>query len=283
MYIIGSALKEYPPPSMREIARRLGMKQVLQLRKQFPKQYHLLLKRKTEFGRLKWISIYENIEKTWDENPPPSLHEISKRLKGISTNAIAKRRPDLIRRVKDRRIEYRNKHCGHFKSALEEALNEIPPPSISRVAERVGLKCSGSLTMLFPELCLQLKAQRSRATISRHRSTESLLRAALREMPPSSIIKISERLKIGITCLYKKYPTIIKAITLRYAKYRRNVSINRKKKLKVKVKQAVLHVLRKGQFPSSKRVAEVLKSQSGAGEKAIRAPLKAIKVELNLC
>lgn len=298
MQIVNSALKENPPPSLREVARRLGYQQVLKLRERFPEQYVLLLGRKKEFERLQWASIYEMIEGTLNEFPPPSLHEISKRLKGKSINNIARRLPDLMRRVKDRHDEYRreyhvrivkDEHDGYrrkypkrIKSALEAALNEVPPPSLSRVAERLGFKHTYLLIKLYPELCLQLKAQRLKSRRLYCEAIKTSLNLILKETPPPCLNSISARLKIGLTILYRNYRKETRALTARYAEYRKKLSVQREKKLRSEIKRVVLQIVRNGLCPSSTRVASMLKFRLEIGERAIRAPLMAIRSELNL-
>jgi DNA-binding phage protein len=97
--LINKALQEEPPPSVREVARRLGYNGVIPFRNKFPEQYRHVLARITEFRRMGWDLVRQTLADALHENPPPTLHEISKRSNGKSITNIKKHWPHLIKRL----------------------------------------------------------------------------------------------------------------------------------------------------------------------------------------
>lgn len=96
-----------------------------------------------------------------EEEPPPSLEHISKRLGFGSPTPLRNYFPDLYRALVARRANYQANRKDKMRTALEAILTEEPPPTILAVCDRLGLSESW-LYNLYPELI--------RAIAARHRA-----------------------------------------------------------------------------------------------------------------
>ncbi|HYG08930.1 MAG TPA: hypothetical protein VD835_03040 [Pyrinomonadaceae bacterium] len=280
--IIKIALEEDPPPSAREVARRLGYGTIHPLRRQYPKQYESLLARKGEFERAYLEGIHCKLKESLSEDPPPSLQELSFRLNGKSMKKFATLWPSLIRHIAERYVNYRKNHWVLAEGMLKAALDETPPPSLLTVAKRLGITYVTSLKEKFPDLCVELNARISKYEETNYHNAKNLLKAALDEIPPPSIMEISQRLNIAVSTIYTKYSEEAFALTAHRNKYQKKVTAERKRKFQSEVKRIVIKICSMGQYPSPKRVASLLKPHKRYDYKDVRAALKSVKLELEL-
>jgi hypothetical protein len=95
-----------------------------------------------------------------EEEPPPGLEQIRKRLGFGSPTPLRNYFPDLYQALVDRRANYQANRRDKMRIALEAILSEEPPPTILAVCERLGLSESW-LYNLCPDLI--------RAIAARHR------------------------------------------------------------------------------------------------------------------
>ena len=119
----------------------------------------------------------------------------------------------------------RNSHeRQQLVEAMELALEEEPPPSLTQLALRWGYKSYSSLTACSKSLSVALTTRyvdyQQQLRLERIRN---VLRSALdsNEYPPPSLRKITQRTGIALGTFYCYCPILCRAISLRYEDYRK--------------------------------------------------------------
>ena len=155
-----SMLDEYPPPSPHEMAKRIGC-HILTIKQYFPELFGLAQERYSVFKaeRFDRKRIQSSLLSAKDEQPPPSLSSIAKRL-GCSRALLRLIFPEDCRVIVERHLQSRsvfaNREDARIK--LEALQNEFPPLSVIQCTERLG--CSRNcLDKNFPELCHVIAAR----------------------------------------------------------------------------------------------------------------------------
>lgn len=108
--------------------------------------------------------------------------------------------------------------------AMQLALEEEPPPSLTDLALRLGFKSYSSLTTCSKSLSTAISARADDYQQQlRLEQIQNVLKSALdsNEYPPPSLRKIAQRTGIGKATFYCYCPTLCHAISLRYEDYRK--------------------------------------------------------------
>jgi hypothetical protein len=105
---IEKALLEDPPPSLLQIATRVGISTPTTLKKYCPAVAHKLAARRTAFHRARAAQRRAVLEQALTESPPPSLADVAKRLR-LSKTALCVQFHDLCAGIGER---YRMRFSG---------------------------------------------------------------------------------------------------------------------------------------------------------------------------
>lgn len=106
--MVQEALQENPPPSIKEVMRRLGEKRSHNLYRHFPDSYRALSSRYADYKKAK---SQEEMQRTLEaviknnEYPPPSMEEVARRLKP-DRRTLERNCPDLCRIISTRYSDY---------------------------------------------------------------------------------------------------------------------------------------------------------------------------------
>lgn len=264
-------LLEEPPPSLREVAARLGYNQesslyrrsselCSEIKARYKNEHKSKLSRIAKpRAKLALDSLREYLQEILmsDETPLPSIREIAKRLAYRNDGSIFRRAPDLCVAIAKKRREQRKDQP--LRQALEVALvsEEYPPPSIREIAER--LSCSVErLYKLYPQIC--------HAIVKRHQSvfdTDAIrreLEAALAatSLPPPSFRSVAKRVGFGETRLRRHFPELCSQISLRYLTYKKNSGIATRQHIRDEVKSAVIQLVIEGCYPGLRKVRQLI-------------------------
>ena len=136
------APRERPIPTMKEIARRLGIPPH-RIYSHFP-GFHKTL----EQARLSHLEAAAKAALL--ESPPPTLRDFKKQ-RGFSRYTLQRRFPDLYRELALRSARRRYRRREELQSSLQAALVEEPPPSGRALAARLGTN-HGNLKKMFPRI-----------------------------------------------------------------------------------------------------------------------------------
>jgi transcriptional regulator with XRE-family HTH domain len=270
-----ACLLEEPPPSLKEVATRLGYCQELYLYSRFSelssaikaryRNEHKSTRPRIAKARTKLaldeLRAYLQEVLMGDETPLPSIREIAKRIGYRGESPIFRRAPDLCVAIAKKRREQLSDQP--LRQALEVALvsDEYPPPSIREIAER--LRCSVErLYNLYPQIC--------HALVTRYKGvfdTDAIrreLEAALADtsLPPPSVRTVAKRVGFGEVRLRRHFPELCSQISLRYQTYRKNRGVARRQHIWDEVKSAVVQLSVEGCYPSLNKVRQLLQGKN---------------------
>jgi AraC-like DNA-binding protein len=232
---------EMPPPSMKEVARRLKIHSAT-ARQAWPELCRLISRKRAAFYETRNLKAEVGLKEILaaHEDPPPSISQVAARL-GESTTYLYRQFPDLCRAVTRRlrdhakskdgkqpgkqtgsrpsRTENYRRMCRQFAAIL--AAEEKPPPSVTEVARR--LECSPRyLRRHHPDLHAQLRQQAQAYRQAQKSGMDCKLRAILAqdEIPPPSLREVASQLGCGLGALKEQCPEWCEEITHRYRSYR---------------------------------------------------------------
>jgi AcrR family transcriptional regulator len=155
--ILRSALKEIPPAPLQDVAARLG-RDANTLRYWFADLCKAIVTRYAEYEEAcyarKWKDIESALRSALDDDEPLSMAQIALQL-GRDIKTLTKRHPELCRKISARHSENRRTRWVEIQVKLQSVLIEQPPPSVLKVAGRLGLSKS-SLYKHLPNLCHQI-------------------------------------------------------------------------------------------------------------------------------
>ncbi len=235
------ASSEEPPPSIHEVAQRLGYRGAYELHRRFPELANAIVtkyqrytpSRKKRMSSLELQHALEGILAS-NEDPPPSIQEVAHRLGYRGVNALYSRFPDLSRAItakyqRQNPVRREPVDADELRQALEAILasNEELPPSIRVVALRLGYRSETSLYARFPELTHKIVAKHRKYTSHyKERTSSSDLQQALeavltsQEEPFPSIQEVALRLGYrSERTLYKRFPDLSRAIAAKSRQY----------------------------------------------------------------
>src|SRR6266567_4255155 len=273
------ASDEEPPPSIQEVALRLGYRSVSALYSRFPELTHAIVAKYQSYNSDKRAvmnseelrQILESILESKEE-PPPSIQEVARRLCYRSETSLYGRFPGLSHKIVAKYRVYHSNYkqrvsSSELKEALEAMLasSEVPFPSIQEVARRLGYHSKGPLYERFPELAhaIAVRCDDQDSNAKERRRLEELRQAleavlASDEDPPPSVAEVAQRLGYrSERSLYRRLPELSRAIAERHRKYK----FNRQKLMSLEeLRQALEAILANDEepFPSIQEVAQRL-------------------------
>lgn len=284
--LLARCLKEVPPPSLHNIAMRIELKSVNQLRKASPELCKKITARHRNFVKEQGHSpatrnrnlIRRALERALKENPPPPLSQLAISLNYSGGASLSKSFRDLCRAILDKREDYRKAYLAKLRLELQAAIKECPPPALRQVASRLGLTSTSRLGVAAPELC--------RILIERHTQwkgsqRESVLRDALLEYPPRPLSYIIAQYNYQYCVLKKSHPALCHLIVERYAAYNKESVKEKRSIFKEEIRQAALTLLAQGLHPSGKQIKRLLKA-SMIDHAAFARLFREVKSELKI-
>jgi TniQ len=231
-----AALKEIPPPSLIEVARRLGYQHQTTLRVKFPElskkitaNYRksekylsgLQAKRAEAERRLDKKSQKKVFKQELNQPCPATLDDLAHRFGYTNSGSLRRRFPDLCQALMEKRRQYQQRQLtqrlNHCRKILNEALTEYPPPSLSSVARRFeGVRMTEFLRKHFRAECRSICERYIGYREKRMQNAGDRLRQSLRENPPPSLNQLSKEIGYHMTTLQQCYPELSRSIMARY-------------------------------------------------------------------
>jgi AraC-like DNA-binding protein len=140
------------------------------------------------------------------EIPPPSLVEVAARLGLTRTRLLRSHSPETCDLINQRYLNSergketrrwprkRLRSNADIKTALEAALNEESPPSVTQVAHSLGYRTDISIMNYFPELCRALNQRQPKDYLARRKTVETELNRSLQSDLPEEPRAVAKRL-----------------------------------------------------------------------------------------
>ena len=290
--VLEAALKEDPPPSLLEVAERLGYKNANSLRytsqtlcKEVTARYKLWLKAngKVLFSTKKLCdenTVIKALEKALRQECPPTVVEIASNLGYRSSHTLYRKFPDLCYLITNKRTEWFEIHSKNVRLALEKVISEEPPPSLAAVIKRAGLKNSRWVCRSFPELTSAIVARHAEWKVKCEEQVRANLQTALARNPPPSLSQVAEQHGYKILNLYQKHREVCSEISARYAAYQKRVRNERRESYKAEVRKVVINLRELGVYPSIARVSKNIEDPPTKNLGVLQKILRELKQEL---
>jgi len=170
------------------------------------------------------------------------------------------RLPRLESSVKKQPFEILH-NADSVRLALEGALLENPPPSVTELSKRLGYTSSGSIYYHAPDLARDLAEKYALHKRAQHlEKMQNVLENVLQknEYPPPSMREVAKREGYSVQLLARTFPKLTRAISNRYKEYRHNLKASRTEKLRQKVRQVALQLDEQGIEPTGAAIAKCL-------------------------
>ncbi len=268
-----AAVKQDPPPALRDVAHNLGYASPDFLYSKYSELCRMLTARhQIYFGSLHQTdppdtnepddkTLQRTLQKALTESIPPSLQKLGRDL-GYSARWTPRARfrrkfPNLCRAILDRRISYRIRHRQNVGQKLEEILLEQPPPTLDEVTERLGYRANTYLRQHYPDLCSAIVQRHAEYRNGQIRSLGDTLKAILHEKQPVSLRAAALRLRKNPSYLGCRFPKECQAITKRYRLFISKRSRQRKKQEAARVRTTAFDLHSNGVYPSRKRILKI--------------------------
>ncbi len=157
------ALEKELPPSLNEIAERLGYQAPSALRRKFGSLCKAIACRRANYRAEHRNSVRIKLSAILLEELPPTLNDVSKRLGYQSSAGLRSRYPELSKAISTRHARYRKTQFENIRHELQAALYQERPACLRRLASRLGRK-SGYLRGQFPKECQALVKRHAQFT-----------------------------------------------------------------------------------------------------------------------
>jgi AraC-like DNA-binding protein len=287
------AALEQPPPSLTEIAQRLGYKgaeRLYQVDRDLCKRLAANYRRsgRSHSWRKKGgkiicapADLQIMLKESLALDEPVSAHHIAAQVGYANDGYLQGKFPDLCRAIRQKIAARRAERRAAMESLLTAALNE-PPPTLNDLRVRLGYASSECLQLHFPGLCRQLLARKQGAREQRVADLKEKLVALLAETPAVSLSAASQRLGLSTTHLKDLFPEECAALASRYVRWRHEASAHRKAQLLGEVQEVVEQIHAYGQYPTLPRVTALLPSTALREWHALTAAVKAARVAIGL-
>jgi AraC-like DNA-binding protein len=253
------ASDEEPPPSVPEVAQRLGYRSERSLYRRFPELSRAIAERhrKYKFNRQKLMSLEELRQAleaivASDEEPFPSIQEVAQRLGYRHPTFLYKHFPEL-----SRAISMKKRNREDLQQKLEMFLKDADPAITQQeIAKHFGWSIN-RLRHHFPELRSILERR-----LIQSFDIEALQVALEKELTsdsaPQSLSAVARGLGYPVRTLMRFFPVICQKIIVRGQAYRKAHSDLRKQRVQDEVQRAVLIIHGEQRYPSLNQVLKLI-------------------------
>ncbi|MCI0695853.1 hypothetical protein L0337_28110 [candidate division KSB1 bacterium] len=246
--LMEAALVEIPPPSLIEVAQRLGYRHPNTLEIKFPelsKKINANYRSSEKYlsGRRSRRTVPEcrpdkesqrkAIEQESGQPCPASLDDLARRWGYVDGHHLKGKFPDICQTLMEKRREYQQEKLAErlrdCRQLLEAAMKEDPPPKLITVVRRlIGVK-EPFLRKHFAEECHSISLRSIEYRKKRMKDAGDRLLQSLRENPPRSLNQISKEMGYHLTTLALNYPEICRSIMDRYQSHAQNLAAESKR------------------------------------------------------
>jgi hypothetical protein len=100
------------------------------------------------------------LEQSLSEKNPRPLYQLAVNLGYVNEGYIQHKFPELCSAIRQKIRTNNEVRISTMESALRNALNDEPPPSLDELRKRLGYSCSTVLKKHFPLLCEEVMTRR---------------------------------------------------------------------------------------------------------------------------
>jgi AraC-like DNA-binding protein len=216
--VLREAVREQPPPSLSDIARRLNYKLIERLyqidgtlAKQIAANY-------LKSGRSHWwrkpgaarlcerVNIRQVLERSLAQEDPVNVHHIAASLGYTNEGYIQQKFPELCRAIREKCRIRKKVRIARMELALKDAAKAERPPALGEIAKRLGYSNSEILRRYFPARCDKILARRRLFRRQYIQKLRRAVRSALSEWPCPSLTSLCKRIGLCHSYLQKLCP-----------------------------------------------------------------------------
>lgn len=265
-----AAAKEIPPPSLAEVATRLGLPRTRVLRSHSPQTCDLINRRywNSERGKetRRWprkrmrssADIKTALEAALNSESPLSVAQVANSL-GYRNDSSPKRYfPELCRALNEKRPKSYLERRKTVETELNRSLQSDPPEEPLTVAKRVGYRSTHRLRTKYSQ-----PFKRIRDRYEAHKKAQFLsemrtqLEAAYTQVPPPTLKDTTRKLGVSDGWLRQHFPDERRAIAVRSLRHREEQAAMNKASDRDRLKTVVRELYANGTFPSMNAVLDV--------------------------
>ena len=267
------ALHEQASPSLTQVARKLGYAGTTRLRMADPHLCDRIILNHRRSGQSHWwmrrgakpICELSRVKKVLEgylasDKPIPTLDRIAASLGYAVDQSLRQKFPELCRALSARIAQQKRARVAAIEPALEQALQETPPPSLLELAKRLGFSASCVLKSHAPGLYEKLKQHRQACQERCRAELRNRLEAALVENPPPSLKSVYSRLGVTESIVNTSFPELRQAIRSRHLQHQRDQAQLRRDAVRTEIRNIARMLHAQGLCPSVPRVRSLLKS-----------------------
>jgi AraC-like DNA-binding protein len=237
-----AALDETPPPSLMEVAQRLGYRHPATLQIRFSELSKKICARYWRSERYlcdrpprpietqnypDMESQRTTIEQELAQPNPASIRALTHKLGYVSSYNLKRKFPDLCLAILEKRREYQQKKLAerlrNCRQVLQAAMIEEPPPMLASVARRLKEIDERFLREHFAEEWRSIFMRYTEYQKKQMKDAEDRLLQSLQENPPRPLNQISKEIGYTSPTIVHHYPEISRSIMDRYENYARNL------------------------------------------------------------
>lgn len=168
------SLVQDPPVSVRRIAMQLGYVNGGLIQRKFPDLCHAIAQKLEDCRKRRFGALRQAVEAARFEDPPPTLHDLSRRLGYQNSSTLRSWFRGETDRLLEARAFHAQKETTKLRGALLFILRGDSAPSLSSVARQLNLSVS-HLAEKCPGLCRTIRSRYLRRQKQRTHEREQLL------------------------------------------------------------------------------------------------------------
>lgn len=205
--ILEEAAKSNEPVSVHQIAARLGYSNDGYIGQKYPELCAAIGRKIAERKQASLGEMRRTLERSLEENPAPTLAELSLRLGCSTSTTLRTHEPELCDRILARyRTCIEERRCA-LRTAAELSLNEAPAPSLRSVRERLGIS-AWFMNNYFPDVQRRIVERHRRwktaETVRRRERLVDIVHGIAKEVQSQglypSATRIADRIPQGYRC-----------------------------------------------------------------------------------
>jgi hypothetical protein len=152
------SLVQDPPVSVRRIAMHLGYANGGLIQRKFPDLCHAIAQKLEDCRKRRFETLRQAVDTARFEDPPPTLHDLSRRLDFQNSSTLRSWFRDETDRLLEVRAFHAQKETTKLRAALLSILRGQSAPSLSCVARQLNLSVS-NLAEKCPDLCRKIRSR----------------------------------------------------------------------------------------------------------------------------
>lgn len=291
--VLERAASEQPPPRLSDVAGRLNYVKLdrlyrvdAKLCRRIASNYQKTLRgpgtRPSDKRFCSLPQMQRALEESLAQDCPTSPYQISLALGFVSDMTLRRKFPSLCQAIQRKIDNHNGLRIATMGRALNAALAEDPPPSLSQMCKRLGYCRPVVLRGHFPELCDRLLQRRRDHRVLEIEKLRQKLHGFSLESPAVSLEQSCKRVGFSRQQLLRLCPEECASVVRNFKRSSRETSRRKVEELHRQTRQIVTMLHEEGKRPSVKRVNALLGKAVLGNFRERAAAIRAVKAELGI-